>query len=277
MIIFGFVITILLGLIIGSFLNVVIYRLPIMMKREWHLQSCDILGHTSTWNHAEISLITPNSHCPQCQTPIKPWHNIPVISYLLLGGRCKQCSAKISCRYLIIELLTGLASGITFWRFGYTWQMGLLLVLSWGLIAASAIDIAEHFIPDTITLSLLWLGLLANVFFVFTSPGNAILGALIGYLLFWCIAKLFYLIRKKEGLGHGDFKLLALFGGWIGMWPILNIVIFSSILGIIVSLGFIFSKKINFSSQIPFGPFLALGGWCTIVFGDFITNAILRF
>ena len=277
MIIFGFIIVILLGFIIGSFLNVVIYRMPIMMKREWHTQSCEILGQANSWDQADISLITPNSHCPHCKTPIKPWHNIPVLSYLLLGGCCKHCSAKISYRYLIIELLTGLVSGITFWRFGYTWQMGLVLILGWGLIAASAIDIAEQFIPDVITLSLLWLGLLANVFFAFISPGNAILGAIIGYLLFWCIAKLFYLIRKKEGLGYGDFKLLALFGAWIGMWPILNIVILSSILGILISIGFIFSKKLNFSSQIPFGPFLALGGWCTIVFGDFITNAILRF
>lgn len=276
MIVFGFIITILLGFIIGSFLNVIIYRVPIMMKRDWHLQSCEILGQQSTWTHEEISLVMPNSHCPHCKTPIKPWHNIPVLSYLLLKGRCKYCSTQISCRYLIIELLTGLVSGITFWRFGYTWHMGLVLILGWGLIAASAIDLAEQFIPDTITLPLLWLGLLANVFYAFVPPGTAILGAVLGYLLFWCIAKLFYLIRKKEGLGYGDFKLLALFGAWIGMWPILNIVIFSSILGIVISLGFIFSKKLKLSSQIPFGPFLALGGWCTIVFGDFITNAILR-
>lgn len=288
MIIYGYVIVILLGLVVGSFLNVIIHRLPIMMKRQWHLQSCEILGQTPTHSQRSINLIKPNSHCPHCHSHIKPWHNIPLLSYIMLKGRCKQCQHAIPLRYPLIELITGLVSGLIFWRFGYTPEMGLFLILSWGLIAASGIDIAEQFIPDTITLPLLWLGLLANTFLYpvefasnqpsfFVGPSAAILGAVIGYLFFWIIAKLFYLVRKKEGLGHGDFKLLALFGAWIGVWPLLNIIIVSSILAIILSIAFLCFKKIRFSSQIPFGPFLAIGGWCTIVFGDFITNAIIKF
>jgi leader peptidase (prepilin peptidase)/N-methyltransferase len=276
MITFGYIAVILLGLIIGSFLNVVIYRLPLMMKREWHMQSCEILNQDIAWNEADISLAKPNSFCPQCKQPIKPWNNIPVLSFLLLRGRCQNCHNSIPWRYPFIEILSAVAAALCFWRFGYTWNMACLLVLSWGLIAASVIDTNEQFIPDIITIPLLWLGLLANTFFLFVPPQNAILGAIIGYLFFWCIAKLFYLVRGKEGLGYGDFKLIALFGAWIGLWPLLNIIIMSCILGIIVGVAFMAYKKINLGSQIPFGPFLALAGWCTIVFGDFITNAIIR-
>ncbi len=276
MMIFGYIFITLLGILVGSFLNVLIYRLPIMMKRDWHMQSCDLLKQHIPWNGPKLNLMQPHSHCPHCKAPIKPWNNIPIISFLLQKGRCKNCHARISYRYPFIELLAGLVAAITFWRFQWTWNMGLVLVLGWGLITASAIDSNEHFIPDFITLPLLWLGLLANLFFVFSTPSNAIAGAIVGYVFFWCIAKLFYLCRKKEGLGHGDFKLLALFGAWLGMLPLLNIIILSCILGILVSLCLMYFKKIEFSSQIPFGPFLALSGWCTMVFGDFITQTILR-
>ncbi len=270
MIVFDYIIITLLGLVIGSFLNVIIYRLPIMMKREWYLQSCDI-QQKAVLPEEPLNLATPPSHCPYCKKLIKPWHNIPLLSFILLKGRCAFCSAKIAYRYPLVELLSAVIAVITFWRFGLSWNMILVLILGFGLIAASCIDIAEHFIPDSITLPLLWLGLLANAFSLFVSPQRAILGTIGGYLFFWCIAKGFYWLRKKEGLGHGDFKLLALFGAWMGMWPLLNIIIVSSVLGIIVSLIFILSKKLNFQSRIPFGPFLAFAGWCTLLFGDFLT------
>lgn len=276
MIIYGYIIFILIGLIIGSFLNVIIYRLPEMMKYEWHLESCDILNIKATYNEQRITLATPRSYCPQCKTPLKIWHNIPLLSFLILRGKCGHCQAKIPLQYPIIELLAALLAAVVFWRFQFSWAGGCALIFSWGLIAASAIDIKEHFIPDTITYPILWLGLLANAFSVYTTPQLAIIGAIAGYLLFWSIAKLFLLIRKKEGLGHGDFKLLAMFAAWLGIGSIINIVLISSIIGILVSCVLLASKKLNFSSQIPFGPFLALGGWCTMIFGSFITNAIIR-
>lgn len=271
---FGYIIFILLGLIIGSFLNVVIYRLPLMMKRDWHQQSCEILGQEATFTEDNVNLCKPNSHCTTCKTPLKVWHNIPLLSFLLLGGKCGHCGAKISWQYPLVEILAAAAAALCFWRFGYGWAMGCAFVLSWGLITISVIDLHEQFIPDTITLSLLWLGLLANSFSLYTSPSLAILGAIIGYFIFWAIAKLFLLIRKKEGLGHGDFKLLAMLAAWMGINAIINIVLIASITGILVSCIFLLRKKLDISSTIPFGPFLAVAGWCTLIFGPFITHAI---
>lgn len=276
MIIFGYVIFILLGLIIGSFLNVIIYRLPRMMKYEWHLESRDILGITTAYDEERVTLSTPRSHCPQCKTPLKIWHNIPLFSFFILGGKCGHCSAKISWQYPIVEILSALLAAVVFWRFQFSWAAGCALIFSWGLIATSAIDIKEKFIPDSITYALLWLGLLANAFSVYTSLKSAVLGAIVAYLLFWSIAKLFLVVRKKEGLGYGDFKLLAMLASWLGIGAIINIILISSIVGIVISCGLLLNKKLNFSTQIPFGPFLALGGWCTMIFGAFITNAIIQ-
>ncbi len=276
MTIFGYIIFILLGLIIGSFLNVVIYRLPRMMKHEWHLESCDILGIKTEYDEERVTLSTPRSHCTQCNTPLKIWHNIPLLSFFMLSGKCGYCGTKISWQYPIIEALSAIVAAVIFWRFQFSWAMGCALIFSWGLIATSAIDIKEKFIPDSITYSLLWLGLLANAFSVYTTPKSAILGAIVAYLFFWSIAKLFLIIRKKEGLGYGDFKLLAMLACWLGIGAIINIILISSIVGIVVSCALLLNKKLNFSTQIPFGPFLALGGWCTMVFGSFITNAIIQ-
>ena len=275
MIALGYILFIVLGLIIGSFLNVVIYRLPLMMKREWHLQSCDILEQEATLGDDPVNLCTPNSHCTACKTPLKIWHNIPLLSFILLGGKCQQCRAKISWQYPIIELLSGAVAAVCFWRFGYSYAFGGAVILSWGLIAISGIDVKEQFIPDGITLSLLWLGLLANAYSIYTDPCSAILGAIIGYLIFWSIAKLFLLIRKKEGLGYGDFKLLAMLAAWMGVVSIINIILIASVTGLIVSCVFLVRKKLQVSSTIPFGPFLAFAGWLTLIFGSFITQAIL--
>lgn len=272
----AFILIALLGLIIGSFLNVVIYRMPLIMKHDWHQQSCEILNQEIAFDGPDVTLARPGSFCPHCHVPIKAWHNIPLIGFLLQKGRCQHCHQAISWRYPIVELLAAMTAIIALWRFGLTWQTGCVVVLGWGLIAASTIDLNEKLIPDNITLPLLWLGLLANAFSVFVPPFVAILGAIVGYVFFWCIAKLFYLIRGKEGMGHGDFKLLALFGAWLGIYPLLNIVIIACILGIIISLIVMSYKKLRLSEQIPFGPFLALAGWCTIIFGDFITSSIVR-
>lgn len=241
----------LFGLIIGSFLNVVIYRLPIMMQHDTSLNLC-----------------LPRSHCPICRTPVKIKHNIPLISFLFLKGRCYHCHIPISYRYPTIELLSAVLAAACFWRFGMSYAMLGALIFSWGLLVASSIDIAEYFIPDIITLPLLWIGLVANAFSLYTSPTSAILGAVVGYLLFWSIAKLFFIIRKKEGLGYGDFKLLAMLAAWLGIESIVNIILLASISGLLISLLFMYNKKLTVSDHIPFGPFLAIAGWYTLMFGS---------
>lgn len=243
----------LLGLIIGSFLNVVIYRLPIMMQQDTSLNLC-----------------LPRSHCPTCHNLIKIRHNIPLISFLFLKGRCHYCHTHISYRYPVIELLSALLAAACFWRFGMSYAMLGALIFSWSLLVASSIDIAEYFIPDIITLPLLWLGLVANAFSLYTSPSSAILGAVVSYLLFWSIAKLFLLMRKKEGLGYGDFKLLAMLAAWLGIASIVSIILLASLSGLLMSLLLMYNKKIKVSDQIPFGPFLAIAGWYTLMFGSIV-------
>ena len=254
----------LLGLIIGSFLNVVIYRLPIMMKREWDPNTTE----------PSLDLCAPRSQCPHCHTPLSIRHNIPLLGFILLKGRCYHCHESISWRYPLIELTSALLAVICFWRFGISYAMVGALIFSWGLLTASAIDIAEKFIPDNITLPLLWLGLIANAFSCYTSPTSAILGAAIAYLLFWSIAKLFFIIRKKEGLGYGDFKLLAMLAAWLGMESITSIILLASISGIMISVALMLSKKLKPADQIPFGPFLALAGWYTMMFGSVVAHLL---
>lgn len=252
MMVFYYFFTALLGLIVGSFLNVVIYRLPIMMKCEWGMESL---------SETPFNLAIPQSHCTQCKTRLKLWHNIPLISFILLKGRCQSCQQRIAYRYPFIELLTGAVSVVCFWKFGYSIQLAGALLFSWALIAMSSIDIAEKFIPDAITLPALWIGLLFNAFSIYTSPQSAILGATVGYVLFWSIAQLFLLIRKKEGLGYGDFKLLAMMAAWLGVASIPLIILIASVSGTIITILLAFNKKIKISDQIPFGPFLAIAGW----------------
>ena len=260
----SYVLIALLGLIIGSFLNVVIYRLPIMMKREWEPNTTE----------PPLDLCLPRSQCPHCHTPLNIRHNIPLLGFILLKGCCYHCHERISWRYPFIELASALLAVICFWRFGLSYAMIGALIFSWGLLTASAIDIAEKFIPDSITLPLLWLGLIANAFSFYTSPASAILGAAVGYLLFWSIAKLFLIIRKKEGLGYGDFKLLAMLAAWLGMESIVSIILLASISGIIISVLLMLNKKLKPADQIPFGPFLALAGWYTMMFGSVIAQLL---
>ena len=276
MMIWGLIALILCGLIIGSFINMLAHRLPILIKREWHIQSADFLNQPITIETTQLSLWQPGSFCPHCQHTLRWWHNIPLLSFLILRGRCGHCHARIAPRYLITELLCALSVVPLFYHLGIDWILISACVLTWGLIAISVIDIEEQFIPDAMTYCLLWLGLLSNIFYLFTTPENAILGAMTGYLFFWLIGNGFKWLRGKEGLGYGDFKLLAMLGAWLGVYALFNIVLIASVTGIIIMAVMMILKRHRANQPFPFGPFLAFGGWCTMLFGDVVTNFFTR-
>lgn len=263
--------TIILGLLIGSFLNVVIFRVPKMLEQDWHLQCAHFLGDEKKINELEsqpqLTLSKPNSSCPKCQHAIKPWENIPVISYLFLGGKCSQCKTHISLRYPLVETATALLSLITILYFGASYTGLAALLLTWTLIALTLIDADTQLLPDNMTLPLLWLGLLLNSQALFTSLESALWGAVFGYLSLWSVYQLFKLLTGKEGMGYGDFKLLAALGAWFG-WQLLPIIILlSSLVGAIIGIGMILLKGKDKNIPIPFGPYLAIAGWITLVWG----------
>lgn len=268
------------GSIIGSFLNVVIYRLPIMLKNEWLEEYADFLKVKIQPHKQYFNLFLPASHCPTCKQNIPFYRNIPLVSFILQAGKCNTCGAIISWRYPLVELLTAIITMFTCLTLGVTIQSLLIVFLSWGLIAATFIDLQEQLLPDSIVLSLLWLGLFVNTFNILTTPQNAIIGAIAGYLSLWLVAMLFKLVRKIDGMGHGDFKLFALFGAWLG-WKFLPLIILiASFTGTIVGLIWIVAKKYNLQKPLPFGPYLALAGWITIFWGEKILNwyvSILNF
>ena len=266
---------IVLGLIIGSFLNVVISRYPEMLKAAWTQECYEFLEQPISHAEKPINLLCPRSHCPQCKTPIKIWHNIPVLGYLLLLGRCKHCKKPISPQYPIIEAITAAITVLILYRFGLSWQALTALILSWGLIALSGIDVREHILPDSITLPILWLGLITNTWHLFVSPYLAIIGASVGYLLLWGVAKLYKAIRQRDGMGHGDFKMLAMLGAWLGIGAILNILIAATALGLVSAIILLISKRTTTEHPLPFGPFLAIAGWLTLMLGPFIVNPII--
>lgn len=202
------------GLLIGSFLNVVVYRLPLMLQRDWQSQAREVLELPPAPPAETFNLLLPNSSCPCCGHEIRPWENVPVVSYLLLRGKCSSCKMPISKRYPLVELACGVLSGYVAWHFGFTWQAGAILVLSWGLLAMSLIDADHQILPDALVLPLLWLGLIVNHFGLFTSLEDALWGTIAGYLSLWSVYWLFKLITGKEGMGYGDFKLLAMLGAW---------------------------------------------------------------
>ncbi|MFC2973906.1 prepilin peptidase [Azotobacter bryophylli] len=267
----------LLGLVVGSFLNVVIYRLPKMMLRDWQAQAREVLelpdaGPTETFN-----LVLPNSRCPHCGHEIRPWENIPLLSWLVLHGKCSSCKASISVRYPLVELACGLLSAYIAWHFGFGWQAGAMLLLSWGLLAMSLIDFDHQLLPDSLVLPLLWLGLIINHFGLFTSLEDALWGAIAGYLSLWSMYWLFKLTTGKEGMGYGDFKLLAMLGAW-GGWQILPLtILLSSLVGAMLGLLILKLRKAEHGTPIPFGPFLALAGWIALLWGKQITGAYLQF
>lgn len=269
--------TLVLGLIIGSFLNVVILRLPVMLKHDWIAQCNDLLGNQTVGNKVPFNLIRPRSHCPSCGQQISALDNIPVISYLLLRGRCRHCKAPISFRYPAIELLTAILSGIVAWKFGFTWQTMYALLLTWSLISLSFIDIDHQLLPDDITLPILWIGLCLSMFGLFTDMQSAIIGAMAGYLSLWSVYKLFKLLTGREGMGYGDFKLLALFGAWLGWQVLPMIILLSSLIGTVIGLSMILILGRDRQLPIPFGPYLAIAGWIALLWGDEINSAYLNF
>jgi leader peptidase (prepilin peptidase)/N-methyltransferase len=268
--------TLVLGLLVGSFLNVVVYRLPKMMIRDWKIQSREMLELPPEPQAETFNLILPHSRCPHCSHKIHAWENIPVVSYLFLGGKCSQCKAPISKRYPLVELSCGLLSAFIAWHFGFGWEAGAMLVLTWGLLSMSLIDADHQLLPDAIVLPLLWLGLIVNSFGLFTSLTDALWGAVAGYLVLWCVFWLFKLITGKEGMGYGDFKLLAMLGAW-GGWQILPVtILLSSIVGAVLGLILLRLRNVETSTPIPFGPYLALAGWIALLWGDQITTSYLQ-
>jgi len=263
-----------LGLLVGSFLNVVIYRLPKIMEREWQTFCAELAEQTPATTET-FNLVTPRSRCPSCATPVHALDNIPLLSYALLRGKCRHCAAPISSRYPIIEALTGLLSAYIAWRFGVSAMTFAALVFCWSLIALTFIDADTQLLPDQITQPLIWLGLLMNLGGLFTDLPSALIGATAGYLSLWSIYWLFKLITGKEGMGYGDFKLLAAIGAWLG-WSMLPVVILlSSLVGAIVGISLIVFARHARSQPIPFGPYLAGGGLIALFWGQDLTQAYL--
>ncbi len=256
-----------IGATVGSFLNVVVYRYPIMLKQEWQAECLSFLNKPLPKNSSRLNLFFPRSHCTHCKRTLPFWLNIPIFTYLIIRGQCAFCHKKISIKYLLIELVTAFLSVAVFLRYGITPQTGVMLLLTWGLIALSFIDFDNHFLPDSITYSLLWLGLFASTHHIFISPKNSIIGAIVGYLFLYAIAKGYILLRKKEGMGLGDCKMLAMMGAFVGATSLLYVVLFSTLFALIISFTLLLFKKIQFNKPIPFGPFIAIGGWLTLMFG----------
>lgn len=264
----------LFGLCVGSFLNVVILRLPRMMERNWK-QECRVLLELPEEATEPLSLMRPASRCGGCGAAIRPWQNVPVISWLLLRGRCANCAKPISAQYPIVEAVTAILSAVCAWRFGWSVQLAAALVFSWALVALTVIDLREMLLPDDITLPLLWLGLLLSTQSVFVGTGASIWGAALGYLALWSIYHLFKLATGKEGMGYGDFKLLAALGAWFGGMSLPVIILLSSVVGAVVGIALILVRGRDRNLPIPFGPYLAGAGWLTLIWGDAVGRLIV--
>lgn len=258
----------LFGVIIGSFLNVIIYRYPLMLEREWNTDCAIQLNLPLPKKKSVFNLCYPRSHCTHCQKTLPFWLNIPILSYLFLRGKCHFCKTSISLRYLLVELLTSLLSVLVVLRYGLTLQTAALLLFTYVIITLSVIDIRHQFLPDTMTLSLLWVGLILSTQTLFIASTQAIFGALFGYLFLFLIAKSYILIRKKEGMGLGDCKMLGMIGAWVGVMSLLNVLLLSAFLALIVSVILIIFKKHTHQNPIPYGPFIGIAGWCTMMYGD---------
>jgi leader peptidase (prepilin peptidase)/N-methyltransferase len=277
----------LLGLIIGSFLNVVIYRLPIILEREWRLQASEVLATAELSAPkaplGRFTLSTPRSACPKCKAPITALQNIPVVSWLVLRGRCASCKAKISARYPLVELTTGLLSAWVAWHFGFGEPAACALLVTWALIALTGIDIDHQLLPDNITLPLMWAGMLAAVVIgtvpgaaLPVSPRDALIGAAAGYISLWLVFHAFKLVTGKEGMGYGDFKLFAALGAWLG-WKVLPMVIvLSAATGAVLGILMIVLQGRDRRTPMPFGPYLAAAGWLAMMYGDSLLNGYLR-
>ena len=268
--------TALLGLVVGSFLNVVIFRLPKMMERDWREQCAEIVdGQAPARDQPAYNLVVPRSRCPSCGHQISALENVPVLSYLVQRGRCAECGWRIPLRYPVVELLTALLSVVVVWQFGFSIQSAGGLLLSWALVALAFIDFDTQYLPDSITLPFLWLGLVFNLRDSFATIQESVIGAIAGYLILWCVYHLFRLVTGKEGMGYGDFKLLAMFGAWMGWSALPLIVLLSSLVGAVVGVAMIALRGHDRNIPIPFGPYLAIAGWVALLWGDQLLNAYL--
>lgn len=264
-----------LGLLVGSFLNVLVHRLPVMLERQWQNEAREVLGMPVQANE-RFDLCLPASHCPSCGHRIRAWENIPVVSYLALRGRCSACKGRISPRYPLVELACAGLSLVVAWHFGVSVQALLALVLTWCLLALSLIDAEHQLLPDVLVLPTLWLGLVVNAFGLFVPLADALWGAVVGYLSLWSVYWLFRLVTGKEGLGYGDFKLLALLGAW-GGWQVLPLtLLLSSVVGAAIGLCLLRLRKASLGTTMPFGPYLAIAGWIAWLWGDEIYASYMQ-
>jgi leader peptidase (prepilin peptidase) / N-methyltransferase len=266
-----------IGLIIGSFLNVVAYRMPRMMQRDWRRQCAELQGQPVDEDEAPFNLVRPRSRCPECDHGITWYENIPVLSWLMLRGRCSACGCRISMRYPIVEALTGLLTGVVAWHFGFGLQTAAAALVTWYLIAMSLIDLDTQYLYDELTLPLLWIGLTLSLFGVFVAPADAIAGAALGYLSLWSVFHLFRWVTGKEGMGYGDFKLLAALGAFTGPGMLVAIILISTIVGAVVGLSMIALQRLGRGVPISFGPYLAAAGWIVLLWGDPIVERYLDF
>ena len=275
---FGFVLF--TGMSVGSFLNVVAYRLPLMMEREWRSdcqEFLEIKKERSEELPEVFNLATPVSACPNCGHQLHFWENIPVISYLFLKAKCSSCGEKISIQYPVVELLTGVASLVVAQSFGVTIQTLAAMFFTWVLIALTLIDLKKQLLPDNMTLPLLWLGILLSMFNVFTDLQSSVIGAMAGYLILWSVYQLFKLLTGKEGMGFGDFKLLAALGAWMGYSYLPQIILVSSVVGAVAGVSMLLIGHTKQQQPIPFGPYLAVAGWIALLWGEQINTAYLAF
>jgi leader peptidase (prepilin peptidase)/N-methyltransferase len=276
-----------LGLAVGSFLNVVIYRLPVMLERQWREQCAEMSGESAVatlpvGRPERFNLLVPRSSCPSCRAPITALQNVPLVSWLILRGRCAHCGAPISVRYPVVEALTGVLSAVVAWKFSFGWPALAAMVLTWYLIALTFIDIDHQLLPDSLTLPLLWLGLFLSLWGL--QPGgspvpvdlrSSVIGAMSGYVSLWSVYHLFRLLTGKEGMGYGDFKLFAALGAWLGWQMLLPIILIAAAVGAVVGILMITIRGRNRSTPIPFGPFLAAAGWLMLMFGPHVVASYL--
>jgi leader peptidase (prepilin peptidase)/N-methyltransferase len=266
-----------LGLLVGSFLNVVILRLPERMAASWRQEARDVLELEEDASPLPPGIVREPSHCPQCKHPLSARDNIPLFGWLLLRGRCRYCNTRISIQYPLVELLTCVLSAVVVWQFGPSWTALAGLGLTWTLVALAGIDFRTQLLPDQLTLPLLWLGLLLSLLPMFVAAPASIIGAAIGYLSLWSVYWAFKLLTGKEGMGHGDFKLLAALGAWMGPVSVLPMVMLSSVIGALIGGGLIVLRRHKREIPIPFGPFIAAAGWVWFIAGDGLLQAYMQF
>ena len=264
------------GLLLGSFLNVVILRLPKRLEWEWQRDSREVLGEPDTYDPPPPGIVVERSHCPQCKRQLRWYENIPVLSWVIQRGRCRGCAARISIQYPLVELLTAVLMVACVWRFGFGWQGFGAMVFTGFLISLSGIDLRTQLLPDQLTLPLMWLGLIAAIDNLYMPAKPALIGAVVGYLSLWLVWWVFKQLTGKEGMGHGDFKLLAAIGAWTGLSGILPTVLLSSLVGAVIGSIWLAMKGRDKATPIPFGPYLAIAGWITFFWGEQMVDGYMR-